>query len=141
MRKNLLVVLFFLLFQTAAFAAAKPAKDITLDFALNYKINKAGKTSQHDMKNVIRVIGSNWNVAGKFQTTNKDEVVLFLVKLVSQRNNKFTFGLMIIDSDSKNTYITEPKITTMAGLPSQMVITGDGRVITLNALVNLAGKH
>lgn len=141
MKKNFVLILFLILFQTTAFAAVKSKKDITLDFTLNYRNTAAGKASEHTMKDAVHIVSDKWHVAGKFITNKDDEVILFLVRLTNRKTSKFTFQFMIIDSDSKSTFISEPKMTTMAGLPSQMTISGDGRAITLNALVNLTDKH
>lgn len=141
MKKNFVLILILMLFQATAFAAIKSKKDITLDFTLNYHNTAPGKSAEHVMKDAVHIVSDKWHVAGKFMTNKNDEVILFLVRLANRKTSKFTFQFMIIESDNKNTFITEPKLTTMAGLPSQMTISGEGRTITLNALVKLSDKH
>ena len=139
MKKIIMFVMFLFLFplSVANAAVVKVNKDITLDFTMNYKSQVSG--SEHIMKNVLHIAGDKWHVAGRFQTSKNDKLLLFLVKMLSHRNSKFTFQFMIIDADNKNVFITEPRFTLMAGLPSQQVIRGNGRTITLNTLLNITG--
>lgn len=138
MRKNFLLILCLMIFQTAVFAAVKHNKDITLDFTLNYKNH--GKVSEHVMKNTVRVAGEKWQMAGKFVANKNDEVIILMVRLIKRTTSKFTFQYMVIDSDNKGTYISEPIVKTMAGLPTQTILSEDGRTITMNSLVNFSTK-
>lgn len=140
MKKNIITLFLLLFFQVTAFAAAKPAKEVTLDFTLNYKNDSAESPTEHVMKDAIQMSGNHWHVAGKFQNNKNDEVLLFLVRQLAQHNNKYTFRFMIIDSSNMHVFISEPKVTALVGLPSQMVVTGEGRTITLNTLVTLSGQ-
>src|SRR3990167_5734643 len=114
MKKNFVLILFLILFQTTAFAAVKSKKDVTLDFTLNYRNTMPGKVAQHEMKNAVHIVSDKWHIAGKFISNKNDEVILFLVRLANRKTSKFTIQFMIIESDNKNTFITEPKMTTMA---------------------------
>lgn len=136
MKKNIVWVFLLLMLQSISYAAVKNAKDVSLDFTLNYQINTSEKKAEHVMKNALQLSGNNWNVAGRLQTSNND-VLLFLVRMASQHNNKFNLQFMVIDADNHHTFITEPKLTTLAGLPTELVVKGEGRTITVNALVKL----
>ncbi len=140
MKKNIVAIILLVMLQGVAFAAVKNTKDISLDFTLNYQINTTEKKAEHVMKNALHLSGSNWNVAGRLQTSNND-VLLFLVRMASQHNNKFNLQFMVIDADNRHTFVTEPKLTTLAGLPTELVVKGEGRTITLNALVKLNNSH
>jgi len=93
------------------------------------------------MKNTIHVAGDKWQMAGKFVGSKNDEVIILMVKLIKRTTSKFTFQYMVIDSDNKGTYVSEPIVKTMAGLPTQTVVSESGRTITLNSLVNLSPKQ
>ena len=97
--------------------------------------------AEHVMKDVIHISSDKWHVAAKFQNSKNDEVILVLVKQLAYHNNKYTFRFMIIDSSRHGVFISEPKVTTQVGLPSQMAVSGEGRVMTLNTLVTLSGQQ
>ncbi|HTM63654.1 MAG TPA: hypothetical protein VL360_04040 [Gammaproteobacteria bacterium] len=139
MRKNFLLILSLIFFQTAVFAAVKHNNEMTLDFTLNYQNH--GSIAEHVMKNTIHVAGDKWQMAGKFVGSKNDEVIILMVKLIKRTTSKFTFQYMVIDSDNKGTYVSEPIVKTMAGLPTQTVVSESGRTITLNSLVNLSPKQ
>ena len=45
---------------------------------------------------------------------------------------------MIIDADSKNTYITMPRVTALAGLPTQLSQQDAGKSVQMSVLVKIA---
>jgi hypothetical protein len=140
MKKNIIISIFLLLFHTLAFAAVKNNKEMTIDFTLNYKVQASGKVTEHVMKNNMHLIDGQWNIAGKLQSSKDDSILLFLVRLLSQKKNKFTLQFMIIDADNKNTFVMEPKMTLLPGLPAQLKVNGNDRSADLNVLIKLASK-
>ena len=141
MQKKLLTLIFLMFFHGVVFAAAKPDKAVTLDFTLIYKSSLEANPAEHVMKDVIHFSNENWHVAAKYQNNKNDEVILLLVKQLAHHNNKYTFHFMMIDSSRHGVFISEPKVTAQVGLPSQMTITSEDRVMTLNTLATLSGSQ
>src|SRR3990167_2324695 len=132
MKKYLTMLLF--IFSIASFnalATAEKTHDTTLDFTLTYK---TPDNSERVMKNTSILANKKWVVAGKLVSHNED-VLLFLVRMLSHKNNKYNLEFMLIDSDHKKTYISMPQVKAMTGLPVKVAQKDGESVVELNVLV------
>ena len=132
MKKYLTMILF--IFSIASFnalATAEKTQDTTLDFTLTYK---TPDNSERVMKNTSILANKKWVVAGKLVSHNED-VLLFLVRMLSHKNNKYNLEFMLIDSDHKKTYISMPQVKAMTGLPVKVAQKDGESVVELNVLV------
>jgi hypothetical protein len=120
--------------------AVKKVHEIKLDFMLNYK-PEAGGAAEHVMKNSFSMTENHWMVAGKLLTNHDKDTLLVLVRLLSYKNNKFNLQFMLIDSDEKQTYIAEPRMVAMSGLPVQLVKNEKGKSMQLSVLVNIVARQ
>ena len=143
MKKNLMLMLILNLFLvTTGFAAVKEKPAISLDFTMTYKSDATISSAEHVMKNSVQLSENKWIVAGKLQPKKSDDVLLFLVRMLSHKNNKFNLEFMLIDSTNKNTAILMPRVAAMAGLPVQLTQKEDnGKTMQMNVLVNLDGAR
>ncbi len=121
---------------STAFAAEKNVHTATLDFTLNYRTDAAVPRNEHIMKNTV-LLENKWVVAGKLQSVKDNQSLLFLVRMISHKNNKYNLQFMLVDSDEKHTYITEPRLAAITGLPAKLNQQADGKSFELNALVKL----
>jgi len=121
-------------------ASDKKPHAASLDFTLNYRPDSSSPQNEHIMKNSV-MLENKWVVAGKLQTAHNNQSLLFLVRMLSHKNNKYNLQFMLVDSDDKHTYITEPRLAAITGLPMKMSQQGDGKSIQLNALVKVVGKQ
>ncbi len=142
MKKYLVVVMLSLFLMTTGFAAVKAKSAISLDFTMTYKSDATISSAEHVIKNSVQLSENKWVVAGKLQASKSDDVLLFLVRMLSHKNNKFNLEFMLIDSTSKNTAILMPHVAAMAGLPVQLTQKEDnGKTMQMNVLVNLDGAR
>lgn len=124
---------------TMSVGAVKKVHEIKLDFMLTYKPDTASVT-EHVMKNAFSLTENHWMVAGKLNSNLDKDMLLVLVRLTSHKNNKFNLQFMLIDSDNKQTFIAEPRMVAMSGLPVQLLKNENGKSIQLNVLVNIVSK-
>jgi hypothetical protein len=142
MKKILLTTLItFLVMANVMAAPVKKNQDVMLDFTLNYKSTLTQPPVEHDMKNSIGLKNGKWVVAGKLQNTKSNDLLLVMVRLMSHKNNKFNLEFMLVDSQNQATFVSEPHIVAIAGLPVQLFQQEDGKNIRITVLVNLSGEH
>jgi hypothetical protein len=136
MKKYLMIFLILgALLGTACFAVEKQKKNVALEFTLNYKPEE-NQPTEHVMKNTVKLADSKWMVAGKLVKPKEEDVLLFLVRQVSHKNNKYQLEFMIIDARNQVNSIVMPRVTAITGLPVQVVDKTDNHSIQLN--VNVA---
>jgi len=137
---GIMSILFCVLFSISALAAVKKPQNIALDFTLSYKPQASTSLTEHVMKNAVQLADNKWVVAGRMVTNKNNDVLLFLVRMLSHKNNKYKLEFMLIDSGNRSNYITMPRVAAMTGLPVQIAEKEGDSQIQLNVLVNMANK-
>ncbi len=141
MRKyGMIFFIILTLHSVIAFAAVKKPQNVALDFTLSYKPQVSTSQTEHVMKNAVQLDNNKWVVAGKMVTNKDNNVLLFLVRMLSHKNNKYKLEFMLIDSGNQTNYITMPRVAAMTGLPVQVAEKEGDTNIQLKVLVNMVNK-
>tara|TARA_R110000868_G_scaffold350501_2_gene611716 strand:+ start:1990 stop:2424 length:435 start_codon:yes stop_codon:yes gene_type:complete len=139
MKKWLIAIMMVIAcYATVGNADVKQKKVVTLNFTMTYKQDTIDKPIEHVMKNKYVITNYKWVTVGKFNANDDSETILLLVRMMSHKDNKFKLQFMLIDSSNDHTYVSQPQMHVISGLPAQLKQRDGDRSVQLDVLMNLA---